>query len=1298
MSEPDAPDAPAPVDDEGLTELVKETLSYIGIEPTLYRARAQTPAATSDSWRTGFGHYSEMEEVNHGGGGVIFRATDRKANRVVAIKVLAERHHGSRRLLNKFLAEAQITAQLQHPNIVPVHEIGLTPGGQPFFSMNHVEGESLAKLLMMLGAAVGRNDNSLSRLLGIFCKICDALSFAHSKRVIHRDLKPENIVIGQFGEVLVLDWGLARVLDSADSSRIPVQPDPSCLLGDAATPLDPTGDGTIEGTPTYMSPEQAFGEQTQIDYRSDIYSLGAILYELLTLERPFLGASIKEILDQVRVGKFVSPTERTPLRHVPRELAAVTMKAMHFKPAERYQSVAELQDEVQAYLQGRTLTAVSYTPWQRAAKWLARHRMASLVGLILLVASVMVPLLIEIRQRTALLRSEAVVVTEVQRLHRRLSQQQASLAVFGDSETARLVQPNQELVSQRVDAWYAAHAKIAGTLDLLAALERRTRTPRARELLRLTWVRQQRQQLCRKIWRQATRLGHYSLARSWVGRAADVGFDTEAQEAALAEIDQARQARDERTLTRARQVLDEVARLESRPGDVREWFDSSVYRLVRLRCPALVRLLLQPRHLDSKIEWVRLVVIQTLGRIGDLHTRGADKRDTVEALCARLEQIDLRSQLNVAIALGQSLGHLADARAYTVLRRRRIEALWGGSAVFTQRTAVAMARIPPPAGTQSLLSSKAWYERGATHQDRAEHRKAIACFSQAIQANPTLLQAYLVRGVSHYKLNQLAEAVRDFTQVIRASPDTQPAYVNRGEAYRRLGKLAEALLDLNQAIHLNSKSVSGWSNRGSVWLDRKQYKLALADFEQALRLDPAHPVSLSGRGVARFALRDYQKGMADLARAIKLRPEDPRFPLTLAQMNDQRRDYARAMTHVNQALRLDPKLAKGYQTRGIIRSKQGDWQQARADLLQAKRLRGSLRMIDQNLCQVYQRLGQWDLARSACRLAIKAHPEAADPYYSAARIQIHDGQYKAALASVQLALDRDARHPGAYEAMADCYRFLGQPKKALEAQSMLITLQPRVSGAYAKRGSMLAELAQFPAALRDMDAAISLDPTAGRSWTNRAYIKQRLGDLAGALVDINRALKLNGTNPIDLDHRGNIQQSMRQPRAAIASYDQAIRANPRFALAYNHRANARFIIGDRKGAWSDYRMAIKLEPNVAVHRINRGAARTQARQLKGALEDYDVAIRLAPRYTTAYYNRALLRSRMGDLKGMLADYRMIRKLLPRDWRYSLTLGRLFAKHGKRALAIEIIETAHGLAPPGEKARIRQILTQLRKDK
>ena len=436
--------------------------------------------------------YAIGEVVARGGMGAIRAAEDVNCRRTVAMKVMLKGKDASRSSLIRFIEEAQVTAQLEHPNIIPVHELGVDADDTVFYTMKFVQGVTLKDVLKGIrnGDADTITAYPLSRLLNVFLKACDAVAFAHSKGVVHRDLKPENIMVGDFGEVLVMDWGLAKVLGKVSGVGCQVsggdEEEAGGNVGGAATPrpsghsgsphgsvfvglqrdrdashiaespadrtpntehrtpaasapissvrsdtgdVQLTMDGQVLGTPAFMAPEQAEGKIHQIDAHTDIYALGAVLYNILTLHPPVQGKTKYQILMKVARGEITPPTENAergmlnaelvdsdadssiqhsafstqhsspfphcPAGRVPPALSAVTMKALALKPDDRYSSVSDLQSEIEAYQSGFATSAEEAGLCRQLSLLVKRHKAefglvaAGLVVIALLVGAFM---------------------------------------------------------------------------------------------------------------------------------------------------------------------------------------------------------------------------------------------------------------------------------------------------------------------------------------------------------------------------------------------------------------------------------------------------------------------------------------------------------------------------------------------------------------------------------------------------------------------------------------------------------------------------------------------------------------------------------------------------------------------------------------------------------------------------------------------------------------------------------------------------------------------------------------------
>jgi WD40 repeat protein/serine/threonine protein kinase len=390
-----------------------EDLKKLGdaeVEASLGHVTTQRPTIEADPFATLPVTESEKEKTRfrilrphaEGGLGQVFVAQDIELNREVALKEIKFNRVNDQDSRSRFVLEAEITGGLEHPGIVPVYGLGQYADGRPFYAMRFIHGDSLAEAVDRFHAkpAKGNGYDSVEfrNLLGRFLDVCNAIEYAHSRGVLHRDLKPGNIMLGKYGETLVVDWGLAKAQGRSEQHQLSGEQslEPRSASGSSATQM-----GSAIGTPAYMSPEQAAGRLDKLGPASDVYSLGATLYYVLTGQPPFSKQdNVSTALRKVQAGDFSPPRAVKPT--IPKALEAICLKAMRTAPAERYASPRALADDTERYLADDPVSVVAEGVVSRGTRWLRRNRgiaATALLGLLLLTIGAIASALVINQQR-----------------------------------------------------------------------------------------------------------------------------------------------------------------------------------------------------------------------------------------------------------------------------------------------------------------------------------------------------------------------------------------------------------------------------------------------------------------------------------------------------------------------------------------------------------------------------------------------------------------------------------------------------------------------------------------------------------------------------------------------------------------------------------------------------------------------------------------------------------------------------------------------------------------------------------
>ncbi len=479
----------------GNPNLFADDIVFSDTERILFEEDLQDKPAKHDKLMDGnpAERYTPHKKLNEGGMKAIWEVDDHRTARKVAMALIQDAKIASDADIDSFLYEARLTANLQHPNIIPIYDIAVDENGNPYFTMKALKGETLGEIIRKLrsGDEEYRKRYSRTRLLGIFLKVCNAIDYAHTKGVIHLDLKPSNVIVGDFGDVHVLDWGLSTLITHLN--EYDGEPVSWHSMDDVALENGQTLTRYLEssakrrhivgGTPGYMSPEQAQGAPSNIDFQTDIYTLGCMLYEILTYQCPIVGDTVKDVLQKTVRGDFPAPAKRAPKLRIPPALAAISMQCMKTSPEDRYANVAALIRDIHQYQDGFATMAENPTFVTHFALLVRRHKFA----FTLIAASVAVIAIITAKSFRSVKASEQVALDAL-----------AALQEKNDyiAQTAKQVAPDYLKLAQREERSYAFDA---AERDLERSLAFDPRNPTAWQMKLRILLAQQRFAEAREI-------------------------------------------------------------------------------------------------------------------------------------------------------------------------------------------------------------------------------------------------------------------------------------------------------------------------------------------------------------------------------------------------------------------------------------------------------------------------------------------------------------------------------------------------------------------------------------------------------------------------------------------------------------------------------------------------------------------------------------------------------------------------------------------------------------------------------
>jgi eukaryotic-like serine/threonine-protein kinase len=847
-----------------------------------------------------------LGEIARGGMGAVLRGHDPDLDRELAVKVLLPEHRDRPDLVRRFLAEARICGRLQHPGVVPVHEVGVLDDRRPFFTMKLVQGRTLAELLRERPAPAA----DLPRFLGIFEQMCQTVAFAHSRGVIHRDLKPSNVMVGEFGEVQVMDWGLAKARDDAAAAAVSA---PAAAEGASQA-------GLVLGTPAYMAPEQARGEVDKLDARCDVFGLGALLCEILTGAPPYTSKQSWEILLLARQADLAAALARLGACGADADLVRLAKACLAVDPAERPADAGAVAQAVAAHLAGvrERLRAAEVGRAAAQAKAAAERRARRLtVGLaaavLLLAAAVGVGVVWRQRQQ-----AEAVQAVETALAEAKVLQEQARWAdareaaaraerLLGDGGPDEL---RRRVHQARADA------------DMLARLED-ARLPQAREHNRLIDV------------------GRVAAAYAEAFRAYGIDLDALGDEEAAERIhrsairDHLTAALDDYCSFKIREDKAAALRLidVARRADPDPWRNEVRDATRRGNLEALKALAGRPEVADLPVPTVVLLAADLRAAkaadLGAAVLRAAQRRrpddfwlNNEMGLC--LEESRPEEAVGYFRAALSARPHNAQVRLNLgrVLRRQL------GRAADAEAEYRAAVELHPE-------DDFIHYCLGVALLDQQKWAAAEDAFRNALERDPAFPLAHNNLGAALYPQGKRVEAEAEFRKALELDKNCAEAHGNLGALLRARGERDRAEEECRESVKLNPTFFSGQFNLGLVLLDRGQLKDAEAALTEAVKLRKDDADALTHLGIA-IAMQERDAGaLPFLRRAVELRPDSAEAQVNLGNALLNLHDLKEAEAASRKAVALDRDLPQAQAGLGLVLKEEGRFVEALACLRRA---------------------------------------------------------------------------------------------------------------------------------------------------------------------------------------------------------------------------------------------------------------------------------------------------------------------------------------------------------------------------
>jgi serine/threonine-protein kinase len=930
------------------------------------------------------GRYQVVGEVARGGIGVILKGRDVDLGRDVALKTLQDELADDPVHVQRLVEEAQIGGQLQHPGIVPVYELGVDLDARPYFAMKLVQGKTLASLLT---ERWDRPADS-ARFLAIFGSVCQAVAYAHARGVIHRDLKPANVMVGDFGEVLVVDWGMGKVLRQggvADESRArgPRADDAGVKTRRSSGEGTPSVVGSMMGTPTYMSPEQARGEIDDLDERTDVFALGGILCEILTGSPPYAG-SLVEILRRAAEGDVSEARERLARSGADATLVALASECLAVAPQERPRDAGRVAARIAAYTASleekrRQAEAEAARASLRAEEERKRRRLsvalaACVLGLVLVGGGAWYWRESDQRRRSESVRGEVGAALEETARSR-------ALAGAEPSDLRR---------------WFDAVAA-SRRAEVLA------RSPDAEPA-----VRDHAREVLREVEAESA-AAEAAVRKAEAGRSLQARLE-EVRQSRGVHFDTERAVREYRDALRERGVdpeNEDVAALAERVAA------SPARSAIVLALSEWRRFERALRHPTDRLDAVLDVVdADPLRR----RLRVATSLDELKALAAEADVAGAAPES--LLALVSALGASGDPT---------------GAADLSERV-----RARHPGDFWANWTAGSW--AAASTPPRAE--AAVRFYTAAIALRPESFSAHINLGVVLLARGDKIGALAEFQEMVRLRPDYPQGHNNLGLALRALGHADEAIAALRKAVEIEPTYVQAWNELGLALRDKGLGSEAIAAHRKAVEMRPDLAYPHVNLGIVLRESGDPSAAIAEYEKALAIEPDLVAALTNLGSALGDKGDLDRAIEVLNRAIELDPGFALAHNNLGHMFRAKGEHERAIAAWRKAIALDPGMHLAHFNLGVALRDQGKLDEAMVAWRKALELRPRFSNAHNNLGVALFLKGDHAGAVAAFRKVVEIDPRDAEAFSNLGSALSATGALEEAIASYREALRLRP----------------------------------------------------------------------------------------------------------------------------------------------------------------------------------------------------------------------------------------------------------------